>query len=120
MVVRYGHWVLLKAPLYDRIAASYRGRPFGITVAGQLAPTVRIFQALPAGVLRLPLLPFLAATAIGAQCWIVPLAAAGYLLRRQGWSAPQVGTGLFIALLTIEAAALLAVLAAARRRSSAS
>jgi len=120
MVVRYGHWVLLKAPLYDRIAASYRGRPFGITVAGQLVPTVRIFQALPAGVLRLPLLPFLAATAIGAQCWIVPLAAAGYLLRRQGWTAPQVGTGLFIALLTIEAATLLAVLAAARRRSSAS
>jgi membrane protein DedA with SNARE-associated domain len=120
MVAGYGHWVLLKPQLYDRIAASYRGRPFRITVAGQLVPTIRVFQALPAGVLRLPLLPFLAATAIGAQCWIVPLASAGYLLRRQGWSAPQVGMGLSIALLTIEAAALLIVLATARRRSSTS
>jgi alkaline phosphatase len=119
LVLRYGPWVFLKPQLYERMTVSYRNRPFRVTAIGQLIPTVRIFQALPAGVLRLPLLPFLAATAIGAQGWIVPLAGAGYVLRRQGWSAPEVGLGLFGALLMIESLLFLAMFGTARRRGRA-
>jgi membrane protein DedA with SNARE-associated domain len=118
-IARYGLWLLLKPQFYERLAASYQHRPFRVTVIGQLIPTVRIFHGLPAGVLRLSLLPFLAATAIGAQCWIVPLSVGGFLLRRQGWSAVEIGLGLMAAILTIELLVLLAVIARAwlRRRA---
>lgn len=115
LVGRYGKWIFLRPQLYDSMSASYRGYPFRITVLGQMVPTVRIFQALPAGVLRLPLGHFLVATAVGAQCWIAPLAGTGYLLRRQGWSAPEIGAGLFAALLAFEGAVLLTLLSRARR-----
>lgn len=109
VVLRYGRWVLLTPHLYERIAGSYQRRPFGLTFAGQLIPTVRIYQALPAGVLRLPLLPFLLATAIGALCWIMPLAVAGHILRAHGWSAAEAGLALLATLLAVEGATLLIV-----------
>jgi membrane protein DedA with SNARE-associated domain len=115
LVRRHGRWLFLTPQLYDRMAAAYRRRPFAITVLGQLVPTVRIFQALPAGVLRLPLLPFLAATGIGALCWIVPLAVAGHVLRQYGWTAPQAGLALLLGLIVVEGSALLI----ARRRVAA-
>jgi len=112
----YGHWIFLSPHLYDRIGASYRRWPFGITFFGQLIPTIRIYQALPAGVLQLPLLPFLLATSVGALCWIVPLAVAGHTLRQYGWTASESGLGMFAVLLTAESIALFV----ARRRLKAS
>jgi len=107
LVRRYGRWVLLSPRLYDRMTASYRRRPFSITVLGQLVPTVRIYQALPAGVLRLPMLPFLIATGIGALCWIAPLAIAGHALHQYGWTAKETGLVFLAVLLAIEGLALL-------------
>jgi len=108
-VKHYGRWIFLSPQLYDRIAASYRRWPFGMTFIGQLIPTVRIYQALPAGVLQLPLLPFLVATGIGALCWIAPLTIAGHSLRQYGWTASEAGMGMLVVLLTIEGIALLGV-----------
>ena len=116
VVVRYGRWVLLTPRLYERLSASYQRQPFAITFAGQLIPTVRIYQALPAGVLRLPLLPFLLATALGALCWIMPLAAAGHVLRAHGWTAAEAGLALLGVLLSIEGAAALLVRYRLRKR----
>lgn len=107
LVERHGRWVLLSPALYERMSGAYRRRPFAITLMGQLVPTVRIFQALPAGVLRLPLRPFLAATAIGSLGWIVPLAGAGHVLRLYGWSAAEAGLALLAALVAIEGTAVL-------------
>ncbi len=117
LIGHYGKWIFLKPQLYERMSTSYRERPFRMTFFGQLVPMVRIFQALPAGVLRLPFLPFLAATAIGAQCWILPLAVAGYVLRRHGWSTSEVGLGLLCALLLIEGLAALVMLDVTKRRN---
>jgi membrane protein DedA with SNARE-associated domain len=108
-VERYGRWLFLKTKLYDQMSASYRRNPFMITVLGQMMPTVRIFHALPAGVLRLPLGSFLLATALGALGWISALAGAGYILHLQGWSVSETGLGLFAALVATEVAVLLAV-----------
>jgi alkaline phosphatase len=119
LVARFGHWVLLTPEFYERLAASYARRPFRITFAGQLIPTVRIFQALPAGVLRLPLLPFLAATGAGAFCWIVPLAVAGRTLRQFGWTASQAGLGLLLGIVAAEALALLVARRGTRKRPNA-
>lgn len=116
-VVRYGKWVFLKPALYKRMRDFYESNPFRITFIGQMIPTVRIFQALPAGVLRLPVIPFLVATALGAQFWIMPLATAGFLLRRRGWSAAEIGSSLFLTLLAFEGSIFAAFQARARWRS---
>uniref|UniRef100_A0A2A4Z7G5 Alkaline phosphatase n=1 Tax=OCS116 cluster bacterium TaxID=2030921 RepID=A0A2A4Z7G5_9PROT len=104
-VQRYGRWIFFKVHLYDKMALSYRRKPFLITVIGQLIPAVRILQALPAGVLRLPLLPFLAATAVGAQGWIIAFTTAGYYLHHAGLTPTETGFGLLISVLIIEGGA---------------
>jgi alkaline phosphatase len=109
LIERYGKWFFLKTTLYDQMSASYRSNPFMITVLGQMVPTVRIFHALPAGILRLPLRPFLLATALGALSWISVLTGAGYILHLQGWSVSEIGFGLFAALITAEAVIMFAV-----------
>jgi alkaline phosphatase len=105
LVERYGRWMLLSPQLYRRMVDAYERRPISITFVGQLVPTVRIFQALPAGVLRLPPAAFFAATAVGALCWIMPLAAAGHFLRGLGYSPVEAGTSLLVALVLAEALA---------------
>lgn len=114
LVGRYGAWILLRPSLYEHIAAGYCERPFRITFIGQLVPTVRIVQALPAGVLRVPVLPFLTATALGAQLWTVPLVVTGYVVRAQGWSGSDLGLTM-IGLLLVAEAIIVAVLVAVRR-----
>lgn len=109
LVQQYGKWLFLKPRLYDQMSISYRRNPFVITVLGQMVPTVRIFHALPAGVLRLPFGLFLLATALGALCWISALAGAGYMLHLQGWSVSETGLGIFAVLVATEVAALLIV-----------
>lgn len=121
LVVRHGRWVLLSPDLYDRLMANYRRRSGRLTFLGQLIPTVRIFQALPAGVLRLPLPGFLAATALGSLCWIALLAGAGHLLRSQGWAAAEAGLAVLGAMVAVEGSgALLAWLLRRRRLQGAS
>lgn len=118
LVARHGRWLFLSTALYTRLTEGYRRHPAGATILGQFVPTVRIFQALPAGVLRLPLPGFLAATALGSAGWIVLLAGAGHLLHRQGWTAAEAGLVVLAALLTLELGALL-VLRLMRRPSAA-
>lgn len=120
LVERYGRWLLLSPALYDRLMADYRQRSGRLTFLGQLIPTVRIFQALPAGVLRLPLLGFLAATALGSLSWITLLAGAGHVLRSEGWQAGEAGLAVLGAMVLIESGgALLAWLLRRRRRATA-
>jgi membrane protein DedA with SNARE-associated domain len=118
LVERHGRWLLLSPALYSRLMADYRRKPGGLTFLGQLIPTVRIFQALPAGVLRLPLASFLVATALGSLCWIALLAGAGHLLHRQGWEAAEAGLTVLGAMVAIEVGAALLVRALKRRRQS--
>jgi alkaline phosphatase len=117
LVERYGKWLFLKPKLYDQMSTSYRRNPFLITVLGQMVPTVRIFHALPAGVLRLPFGSFLLATALGALGWISVLAGAGYILHLKGWSVSETGLGVFAGLVAIEVAALLIVVSVKRIRA---
>ncbi|WBV42612.1 DedA family protein [Pseudoroseomonas cervicalis] len=116
LVLRHGRWLLLSPALYDRLAADYRRRAVWLTFLGQLIPTVRIVQALPAGVLRLPLAGFLAATALGSLCWIVLLAGAGHALRSQGWAAGEAGLAVLGAMVTVEGSGALLAWGLRRRR----
>lgn len=118
LVARHGRWLFLSTALYTRLAEGYRRHPAGATILGQFVPTVRIFQALPAGVLRLPLPGFLAATALGSAGWIFLLAGAGHLLHRQGWAAAEAGLAVLAGLVALELGAVL-VLRLLRRPAAA-
>jgi membrane protein DedA with SNARE-associated domain len=115
-VQSYGKWFFLKPKIYEQMSQSYYGNPFTFTVFGQLVPTVRIFHALPAGVIRLPLGPFLVATALGALCWIGALACVGYVVRLHGWTVSETGSGLLIALVAFEGMVMLAMISLKRVR----
>lgn len=115
IVERYGKFVFLKPELYRRLAAAYGRNHFLVTVVGQTIPTARIYLALPAGILGVPLGPFLAATMIGTLAWNTPLIAIGYLLRGTGWDPASAGMTIGLSLIGLEVLVIFIVSHARRR-----
>lgn len=77
---RHGHWLAV-APEDVRKARKWFERHGGKAVfLGRLVPGVRSLISVPAGVSRMPLLPFLLYTAVGSAIWSGLLALAGRLL----------------------------------------
>lgn len=109
VVARFGKYVLLKPSLYQRLTGAYRSNHFWVTLFGQTLPTVRIYLALPAGVLGLELKAFLAATSLGTLIWNMPFLSLGYALRSSGQDAVQVGFWVAAGLIASEVAILLAL-----------
>jgi membrane protein DedA with SNARE-associated domain len=81
---RYGRWLLIaphELELADRFFARW-GSP--AVFVSRLLPVVRTFIALPAGVARMPIVPFTIYTLIGSYIWCIALAYAGLKLG-QSW-----------------------------------
>jgi alkaline phosphatase len=104
LVTRYGKYVSLRLSLYRQLTDAYRGNHFWVTVIGQTLPVVRIYLALPAGVLRLEPRIFIAATAIGTVIWNTPFLTMGYVLRGSGYDPVRIGFWVAAALIIVEAA----------------
>src|SRR6266481_9336808 len=80
----YGRWLLIaphELALADRFFARWGSAAVFVS---RLLPVVRTFIALPAGVARMPLLPFTIYTLIGSYIWCLGLAYAGLKLG-QNW-----------------------------------
>jgi membrane protein DedA with SNARE-associated domain len=77
---RYGRWVLLDIEDVEHAEAWFRQRQRRATFVGRLVPGVRSLISVPAGIARMPVLPFLAFTAAGATLWTTVLTVAGFLL----------------------------------------
>lgn len=108
-VARFGKYVLLKPSLYGRLTGAYRSNHFWVTLIGQTLPTVRIYLALPAGVLRLEPKAFLAATSLGTLIWNMPFLSLGYALHGSDHDAVSVGFWVAAGLIATELAILLAL-----------
>ncbi|MBA8881807.1 DedA family protein [Phyllobacterium myrsinacearum] len=78
MVERYGRYLFVNPQFYARITNAYRRNHFWVTFTGQLIPAVRIYLALPAGILRLHYPTFTAATFVGSLLWNAPFLCLGY------------------------------------------
>lgn len=107
VIAKYGKYILLKLPLYDRMTNAYRRHHFWVTLSGQIVPAARLYLPLPAGVLRLDPRIFLAATTLGCLIWNAPFVYLGYSLRGGGRDPLQTGFWASVILLTIEGAILL-------------
>ncbi|WJR79440.1 DedA family protein [Bradyrhizobium sp. NP1] len=107
LVARYGRYVFLRPSLYGQLTNAYRGNHFWVTLVGQTLPTVRIYLALPAGVLGLKPVAFVAATSIGTVIWNMPFLSLGYALRGTSHDPVSVGFWVVVALVTMEAAIIL-------------
>lgn len=82
-VARHGRWLTLDASDLERSRAFFRRRGALAVFLGRLAPGVRTFVSVPAGVMRMPQIPFMIATTLGTAIWTAMLAAAGYLLEQE-------------------------------------
>ena len=80
LVYKYGSYVLISH--HDlNLADRWFARHGGITVfVGRLLPVIRTFIALPAGISRMPLLPFVIYTFAGSFIWCYALAWIGLKL----------------------------------------
>ena len=102
LVARFGRYVLFPLPTYHRLAASYRRNRFGVTAFGQTIPVARVYLGLPAGVLKLPAMSFLAAATLGILVWNLPFLLLGFALKGTSHSLFYVGLRASIALVAAE------------------
>lgn len=80
LLEKYGKWVFVRRRDLDKTEA-YFARHGGKTVfIGRFLPVVRHLISIPAGIARMPLLPFLTLTFLGATIWGGGLMLVGYEL----------------------------------------
>ncbi|WP_288192123.1 DedA family protein [uncultured Phyllobacterium sp.] len=118
IVARYGRYVFLKPAFYERLTNSYRSNHFWVTLTGQVIPTVRIYLALPAGVLRLDPRAFTLATAVGTFLWNTPFLCLGYALRGTPYDPIHVGFWASVVLFIAEGSIILFFSLRRKRRTS--
>lgn len=79
-VERWGHYILLSPGDLDRADRFFRRFGGPAVLIARLLPVVRTFIALPAGIARMPQMPFQLYTFVGSWPWCYALAYVGYLL----------------------------------------
>jgi membrane protein DedA with SNARE-associated domain len=97
---RHGRWIALTPEEIDRGRHLFEKKGPVVLVFGRLVPALRTVVALPAGLARMRLLPFVLWTVVGSVLWTGLLTLAGYLLESQyerieKWINP-VSTGIFV------------------------
>jgi membrane protein DedA with SNARE-associated domain len=89
LVERWGSYVLMsrrELETADRFFARFGGVA---VLVGRLLPVIRTFIALPAGIARMPQLPFQVYTFVGSWPWCFALAYVGYRLGQRWDSDPR-------------------------------
>ena len=112
-VLRFGRYALLNGARYRRIMDAYGRNQFWVTVVSQTIPAVRVYAALPAGVLAFSPRAFLSATCLGALAWNTALLVLGYLMRDTGVDLPSAALWTVAGLIAAE---ILVVLIMRQRR----
>ncbi|MGB0955687.1 MAG: DedA family protein [Panacagrimonas sp.] len=79
-LLRYGRYVFIGPEKYQRAERLFLRNARMATFIGRLLPVIRHLISLPAGVFRMPLIPFVLLTSLGAAIWCAVLVACGYWL----------------------------------------
>jgi membrane protein DedA with SNARE-associated domain len=87
-ILKYGHYFLLDEKKFLSIEQSFIRHAAFTTFVGRLIFGIRQWISIPAGLARMPLVPFTVLTSLGAGIWVTILVALGYVLG-SGESAEQ-------------------------------
>jgi membrane protein DedA with SNARE-associated domain len=79
---KYGHYLLISHRSLDKADRFFERHGHISTFIGRLLPGIRQYISLPAGLARMNVFAFCAATVLGAGLWVVVLAAMGYWFGR--------------------------------------
>lgn len=77
---KYGKYFLIKPEDVTNANEWFNKYGKAVIFFGRMIPAIRSLISIPAGMNRMPMLPFLVLTAIGSAIWTTLLAYAGYLL----------------------------------------
>jgi membrane protein DedA with SNARE-associated domain len=80
LAARHGRWLTVDDKDVGKAIRWFERHGRMAVLIGRLIPTVRTLISVPAGMARMPLLPFLLFSSIGSLVWTAALAGAGYLL----------------------------------------
>ena len=92
-VRKHGYWMTMTPRDVDEASAWFRRHGLWAVFLCRMLPGPRSMISVPAGIARMPFLPFILATAIGTALWTSFLAILGYVLQSQydrvaGWIDP--------------------------------
>ncbi|MBB4638398.1 VTT domain-containing protein [Longimicrobium terrae] len=77
---RHGRWLAVSPDEIDRASSWFSRHGRWVILFGRLVPGVRSLISIPAGINRMPLVPFLLLTTLGSGVWTAILALLGYQL----------------------------------------
>jgi membrane protein DedA with SNARE-associated domain len=80
LINRFGRWLTLDWAEIERADRLFEKHGGTIVFVGRMLPTVRSLVSVPAGLLRMKLLPFLLWSTLGSAIWTAGLAIAGWVL----------------------------------------
>ncbi len=83
MSERYGFWLTVEPHDVETAHHWFERKGWRAVLFGRLVPAVRTLISVPAGLARMPMLPFLAFTTLGSLVWTSLLLGAGYVLEDQ-------------------------------------
>ncbi len=77
---KYGKYVLVKPSDVTNAQNWFNKYGYWVIFFGRMIPAIRSLISIPAGMSRMPMLPFLVLTTVGSAIWTTMLAYAGYVL----------------------------------------
>lgn len=77
---KYGKYLLIKPSDITNATNWFNKHGKAVVFFGRMIPAIRSLISIPAGMNRMPILPFLVLTTLGSAIWTTLLAYAGYVL----------------------------------------
>ena len=77
---KYGKWLTVSGEDVEKAKLWFDRRGYIATGVGRLVPGIRTYISIPAGISKMPLLPFLIYSTVGSFIWVALLTYGGYVL----------------------------------------
>ncbi|ABR89331.1 dedA family protein [Janthinobacterium sp. Marseille] len=83
LAARHGRWLTVSPGDIDKASGWFERHDAAAVFFGRLIPAIRTLISVPAGGVKMPMLPFLLYSTVGSLIWTSFLALTGYLLQSQ-------------------------------------
>jgi membrane protein DedA with SNARE-associated domain len=77
---KYGKWLTVSGEDVEKAKTWFDRRGYAATALGRLVPGIRTYISIPAGISKMPLIPFFIYSTAGSIVWVALITYAGYIL----------------------------------------